>query len=173
MIKKLLEDHGLLKDYYEYPDVATTGDGEPISITDDEAIQGVLSIMSEDKAVKSIKAQIEYNYHGKDKNSQIKKSVDHFMHECGMNQACKSLVDMSWGYLAEETGFSEEFLKWYAKEMNFSDRQMLCHHDDTDSYSSDGNFYNSTGVCKKCLISMNDTVDQAENIEIIYKARTR
>jgi len=68
----------------------------------------------------------------------------------------------------KQKGFEDSFVKWICKELKISKNQLNCEHDFNDQFSSDGRWYNSVVVCKKCLAS--GDFEDIPNLSLIYKA---
>lgn len=75
--------------------------------------------------------------------------------------------------LAQDYDMEEKFLKFWMNEQGLNEQQMLCHHDDSDQFAEDGNWYNSVGTCIRCRVHMNKTIEQSDSVDLVYKAWNR
>lgn len=98
------------------------------------------------------------------------KEIASYLQDMANHKVFENHNDKTWDELAEAYDMDEDFLKWWAKEKDLSDRQMLCDHDDQAQFSEDGQWYNSVSICMKCLAETNNTLEHNEEIELVYKA---
>lgn len=99
--------------------------------------------------------------------------VANFLEDLGAWKAYEGVEEKKLKDLAKDYNFTQGFLKWYMSKKGLTVAQLGCDHDDSDQYTTDGHFYNSVGVCKKCLIEMEDSLDYNENLDMLYEAWSR
>ena len=93
--------------------------------------------------------------------------------DLGAHVAYKNVKEKSLATVAKDYNYTQAFLKWYMKKKGISEQQIVCDHDDTDQYTDDGNFYNSVGTCKKCLMETNMSLEGNEDLDLLFEAWNR
>jgi hypothetical protein len=64
--------------------------------------------------------------------------------------------------------FDPKFVKFWIKKHKISTQQLLCDHDTSDQYSSNGTWYNVVGTCRKCLINEDKCSFEHEECDTAY-----
>jgi arsenate reductase-like glutaredoxin family protein len=153
-------------------------DDKQLKLSLDQVLAGVLEkVRSEDAVIEALddinKFYAKNTYlKVQDKENERINEIENFLREMAIHVVYKNKRDFTWEELASNNEFSVEFLKWLMKEKNITEAQMLCDHDDTETYDHKGTFYNSVGECKKCNCSSDNYLDD-ENLELVWKAWNR
>lgn len=154
--------------------------GQTKILTIEPVLKAVIDRLGEDRLLSICKKMEDYfvnKWWERDQKDPIQQGLRQdlkvFLRDMSEYVLWKDNADTSFEQLAKDCDMDLEFLKWWQQEKGFTDQQMLCEHDDTDQFSEDGNWYNSVGVCKKCLADTSETLDYDDNVELVYKAWKR
>lgn len=82
-----------------------------------------------------------------------------FLKAMGRIKAHEGILDNDLDKVLKEYNYSLAFINWIKKEKNLSTQQIVCEHENSDTFSTDGQFYNSIGTCEKCGCEEEDFLD--------------
>lgn len=135
------------------PEIEYSVNGKPHSLSRDEVLSASITRLGSEQALWAILKKIvdanpwRYNF-------EIKEILRDFSiwkaYEGNMDFSMEEIIPLEW---------DKRFVAHLMKTYNISEQQMRCDHDSQDQYADDGMFYNSTGRCKKCLLSDNLFID--------------
>ena len=92
-----------------------------------------------------------------------------FLKAMGRIKAHEGVEDQKLKTLLKDYDYSEAFIEWFRDNKNLSLQQIVCEHDQTDTFATDGQFYNSVGTCEKCGCEENESID-SEEVAALYEA---
>ena len=154
--------------------------GETKLLQEEAVLKAAIERLGEDRLVNIFNKFKEYfttKWYARDKEdvpAALRNEVKVFLRDMSEYSVwAKEKPELNFKQMAIDYSMDEKFLKWWMKEKGFTKQQMLCEHDDSDQFSEDGNWYNSVGKCKKCLVETNDCLDNNEEVELVYKAWKR
>jgi hypothetical protein len=114
-----------------------------------------------------------YDRDKKDYKDGLIQEISSFMRDMANYKVFEKHRFFTWKQLAKNFSMDEKFLKWWMKEKDLTEQQMLCDHDDSDQFAEDGRWYNSVGTCIRCKVRMENTLDQNDEVSLVYKAWKR
>ena len=104
-------------------------------------------------------------------DEDMKNHTDDFVRAMVKHKAYEGVIDGEDMFedLLEE-GLTEEFIQYYSERRGISKQQRYCDHDNMDTFSADGMFYNYVGDCNKCLLeSKNNPQEDDENMVEMFE----
>lgn len=154
-------------------------DGQELSLPYDQVVLAMLERISDYRVIEILNKMEKYyknewyDRETKDPEEAILAEAAGFFQDMANYKIFENHRFFSWAELAKDYNMEEEFLKFWMVEQDLSEQQMLCDHDDTDQFSTDGHWYNSVGTCIRCRVDMEKTIDHSDSVELVYKAWKR